>query len=401
MSKARFILVLAFVAVVLTACGTAQVAPTATATLPPTEAVLDTPFVPATNTPAPTATATLTPTPDYPLEGMGPSNFADTIDPLTGLEVEDPALLNRRPIVIKVQNLPREDRPQYGLSKADIVYEYYTEFGTTRFAAVFYGQDASQVMPIRSARMSDVNYVQMYKGVFVFGSAYQTVYWKLANSDFANRLILESGSSCPAVCRYDPSGHNYLVADTAALQSYLTTRGVDNTRQNLDGMFFNKVLPSGGTPADQVFVRFSGAIYNRWDYDAASGKYLRFAETQNDTSGSNPVYAQLTDALTKEPISADNVVMLQVKHSQLSTDPTAEVIDYSLIGSGDAYLARDGKLFKVKWERETTTDVLHLVDENGNDIAFKPGNTWFEVLTLNATAAQDGNNWKFSFVSDW
>ncbi len=124
------------------------------------------------------------------------------------------------------------------------------------------------------------------------------------------------------------------MADTAALQSYLTTRGVDNTRQNLDGMFFNKVLPSGGTPADQVFVRFSGAIYNRWDYDAASGKYLRFAETQNDTSGSNPVYAQLTDALTKEPISADNVVMLQVKHSQLSTDPTAEVIDYSLIGSG-------------------------------------------------------------------
>ena len=110
MSKARFILVLAFVAVVLTACGTAQVAPTATATLPPTEAVLDTPFVPATNTPAPTATATLTPTPDYPLEGMGPSNFADTIDPLTGLEVEDPALLNRRPIVIKVQNLPREDQ---------------------------------------------------------------------------------------------------------------------------------------------------------------------------------------------------------------------------------------------------------------------------------------------------
>ena len=37
-------------------------------------------------------------------------------------------ILNRRPILIKVENLPRKDRPQYGLSLADIVYEYSVSY---------------------------------------------------------------------------------------------------------------------------------------------------------------------------------------------------------------------------------------------------------------------------------
>jgi hypothetical protein len=66
-------------------------------------------------------------------------------------------MLNRRPIVIKVENIPRQDRPQWGLTLADIVFEYYTEQGGTRFAAVYYGQEAEKVGPIRSARFFDFN----------------------------------------------------------------------------------------------------------------------------------------------------------------------------------------------------------------------------------------------------
>lgn len=105
-----------------------------------------------------TATLTLTPSvtplpaPEYPLAGYGPSNFPADVDPLTGLKVGDPSILERRPLIIKVSNLPRGIRPQWGLSLADNVYEYYTEEGTTRFAAVFYGQDASMAWWDRSAR---------------------------------------------------------------------------------------------------------------------------------------------------------------------------------------------------------------------------------------------------------
>ena len=111
-------------------------------------------------------------TPLYPPEGYGPANFPANVDPLTGLPVSDPALLQRRPMLIKVSNLPRNVRPQWGLSLADLIFEYYTEEGSTRFAAIFYSKDASMVGPIRSGRFIDGDLVQGYKAVFAFGSAY-------------------------------------------------------------------------------------------------------------------------------------------------------------------------------------------------------------------------------------
>ena len=81
----------------------------------------------------------------------GPVRFPDWINPLTGLQPADPSRLNRRPMVIKVSNFPRSIRPQWGLSLADHVYEYYLEFGLTRFAAVYLGNDTQRVGPVRSA----------------------------------------------------------------------------------------------------------------------------------------------------------------------------------------------------------------------------------------------------------
>lgn len=411
MKKIGFMFALLIVLLGLAACQTNTPQPTAQPTTvidleaTATRKALDTPFLPATNTPAPTATETpaptLTPTLDYPAEGYGPTNFPADVNPLTGLKVTDPQILNRRPILIKVQNLPRDDRPQSGLSLADIVYEFYTEYGTTRFAALFYGQDAEQVMPIRSARYSDVNLIRMYKPIFVFGYAYAPVFQRLVNSEFSSRLVLESGASCPAVCRVDPRGKNYLAANTIELQNLIKARGIDNTRPNLDGMAFNYTLPAGGKPAEQVFVRFSAAIYNRWDYDAASGRYLRFSETKNDPNGDAPEYAPLTDALTKQQIAADNLVIIQVRHNEVDPRPEVEVLDMSILGSGPAYLFRDGRMFEVKWQRLTESDLLTLVDGEGKPVAFKPGQTWFEVMTVNTTVAQDGAVWRFRFVSDW
>ncbi len=48
-------------------------------------------------------------------------------------------------------------RPQFGLSQADVVYEYLMEgYGITRFSAIYYGQPSSQIGPVRSARL--INY---------------------------------------------------------------------------------------------------------------------------------------------------------------------------------------------------------------------------------------------------
>lgn len=384
----------------------ANAAATATEAARPTE----------TNTPAvPTSTPTLapTPTPDYPAEGRGPTGFAENVNPLTGLEVDDPNILNRRPVIIKVENLPRNHRPQFGLSLSDIMFEYYTEFGATRFAAIFYGQDASRVGPIRSGRFFDTEIVEAYKGVFIYGSAYEDVRNRFARSSFWDRLIIETTTSCPALCRYGPNGEDLLVADTAAMQSYLAQRAVNNARQSLDGMFFQAQAPAGGEATEKVFVRYSGAIYNRWDYDAAAGNYLRFVDADNDINRTNEVYVQLTDGLTSEPITAENVVMLCAPHQYYVKNDTEEVLDIYLDnrmgsyvscdgktytgGSGAGYVARDGQIYPVTWKDADVTTVVKLYNPDGTPFALKPGQTWFEVIGASSSVQQQEDGaWRFT-----
>lgn len=384
----------------LAGCTTAT--PTPTTPPPPTNTAApatETPLPPtptATEAPEPTATST------HPAVVYGPDSYPVGVNPLTGMEVDDPEILNRRPVLVKVQNIPRYDRPQFGLSLADIVYEYYTEEGATRFSAIYYGQDAELVAPIRSARFFDIQLVQMYDSVFVFGSAYSLLRTRLFNADFADRLIIEGSSWLPAVQRYDPNRRNYLSVDTAALQSVLEKNLIDNQRQDLSGMVFSSDVPQGGEAVEQFFVRYSSAIYNRWDFDSDTGKYLRFEDTENDsTGGQNEVYEQLTDALNDEPIEADTVVMVLVQHEIRDPSAGTEVVDMQLLGRGDAYIARDGRIYKVQWQRQQPGDVLSLVDADGEPFPFKPGQTWFEILSRSTRVQDSPDSWRFTFVSDW
>jgi hypothetical protein len=380
----KLMIVIISLSAVLAACGTA---PTPAPTTTPTSTEI--PTSTSTATPFPTDTATVLPTPVYPVEGYGPANFPSGVDPLTGLQITNPALLDRRPMVIKVQNLPRDSRPQWGLSLADIVFEYYTEEGTTRFAGVFYGNDASQVGPIRSGRFIDGDIVRGYKAVFAFGSAYVAEMNRFLKSDFANRLVIE-GSNTP-LTRYDPNGFNYLMVNTADLSAYSTKKGI-NGKQDLNGMVFNLAAPAGGQPATQAIVRYSGAIYNRWDYDPASGTYLRFSDTADSSNGvADEKYAQLTDRLTSQPIVADNVVFLYASHELYSPG----IYDILLSGSGNAYTFRDGQVYQVTWHRNDT-DVVSLTNQDGTPFAFKPGNTWFEVVGFSSTVKQTDQSWRFT-----
>jgi hypothetical protein len=301
-------------------------------------------------------------------------------------------------VAVKVENLPREDRPQWGLSKTDINYEYYTEEGTTRFISIFYGLNADMVGPVRSARLFDVNIIPMYKSAFVFGSAWSLVLNRLFSQDFANRLFIEGSWTQPAVFRYKVGGNNYLMTNTALIGKVLQTYGATNDRQNLDGMFFMAQTPAGGSPANTVYTRYSAAIYNRWDYDPTTGKYKRFSDTQNAGTIETETYAPLVDRATGEQITAENVVMIFVQQDVISRTGGTEVIDVPLYGNGTAYIARNGQIYPALWSRPTRDSVLTLVTPEGTYFPYKPGNTWYEVMGRTSTATQPSDGvWRFTF----
>ncbi len=331
-------------------------------------------------TTSPSATApTVQPTPSGP------------INPLTGLPPADPALLDRRPVLVKIENLPRSDRPQSGLSLADLVYEYHTEEGTTRFAAIYYGNNATQIGPVRSGRVFDIELVYMYGAQFVFAGAYQTVLARIRSQEFRNRLIVEDAAFSPALFR--APGSNLLMLNLEELNPVLQKNNIDNTRQELEGMTFQPEAPTDGEAAGQVYFRYSSAIYNRWDYDAQTGKYLRFVDNANAYSVQDETYAQLTDRSNDQPIAADNVVMIMVKNVEIERN----IYEIQLKGSGQAFIARDGQIYEVRWSRADADDLLILEDLQGNPFPFKSGQTWFEILSDPATVEQEDNAWRFTF----
>ena len=399
----------ALLAVMATACFTATPEPDqsaiATAVAQEEAAPSQTPLA-ATATLTPTLQPTPTETPVLPTATPGPAAYGPVdypagVNPLTGLTVSDPTLLNRRPISIKVQIFPRGQRPPWGMTLADIVYDYYQNSGLTRFHAIFFSNDAERVGPIRSARLLDQHLVRMYKSFLAFGGADHRILRVFLESNFANRLILEGYGNCPPMCRVDPNGYNYLVANTAELSEYTIKKGIDNSPQDLSGMVFNETIPAQGQPANQAFIHFSISAYVRWEYDPASGKYLRFQDTREAHNESEEWLDPMIDGLTGQQVTADNVVVIYVAHATaFNTKPGSgnEIIDILLNGSALAYAFRDGQVYEVRWNRPATSSVLSLTYPDGQPFPFKPGQTWFEVIGQSSELKNPAADiWRFEF----
>lgn len=367
-------------------------------TLSPTPEAPVVPEAPAaTLTQAPTASSTSIPVQTATPAVYGPAGFPSNVDPLTGKEISDPQLLERRPVAVKIQMFPRGGRPPWGVSLADVVYDYYQNFGMTRFHAIFYGQNAETVGPIRSARLLDIDLVNMYKTIFAYGSAEARTRTALFGQEFAPRLILEGAAPCPPMCREDPNGYNYLVANTQELSDYAIQQGVDNGRQNLDGARFDPSLPPGGNAGSQLYLRWSISAYAHWDYDPNSGHYLRFQDTQEAADLASEAYEPLMDRLTNTQIAADNVIVIVVGHRFTfgTKAGPSEVVEIGLQGTGPAYAFRDGAVFQLTWNRPNKDSVLYLTFPDGTVYPYKPGNTWYEVVGKTTKISPEGEVWHF------
>lgn len=363
------------------------------------------PLSPATGTPAPLATPWPSRTPDTAADPLSsftridPRSIPDNINPLTGLPVPNPSLLERRPIVAKIPNYPHTVRPQAGISLADQIYEYYLEWGLTRFLAIFYGNDVARFGPIRSGRIFDEKIVRMYNAIFVFNGADPRTFRYYKEVELSP-VYFVLDNRCPPLCRDENIPYyNNLFGDTRAVHAYFTAHGGDDSRQELASYFFSSLSGQVGEAAEIIHVNYSYANYAYWAYHPPDGRYLRYQGSVDNLSGENAQYELHTDAFTGQPLAADNVVVLLVPHRFYLKSSDTEIFQIDLVGSGDAYIFRDGQGFHARWYRFAEDKPFALFDENGRLFPLKPGTTFFQVINdISEVNQKEEGTWEFNFV---
>ena len=352
------------------------------------EEEIPTPFqVVETETPemVPTETPSATPEPGA------------VINPLTGLEVDDPEILDRRPLMVKVSNYPQYGRPHAGLSSADIVFEYYIGLGQNRFLALYYGQDSEQIGPVRSGRFVDAQLVLMYSGVLAYGSADEDndaeINLRLGDYAISN---LEAGE--PVFVGTDTHSVVGVFANSEALSNFITELGLSNGEPDLPGMAFSNEVPNHGRYADQVNILYN--YYNRgeWRFDASSGKYMRWIEYFEDDTDTTYDMVPLVDRNTGEQIGFSNIIVIFANHTKIA-DSRYQIDIWGNNKGKKAYFFRDGQIFEGTWKADNDTDPMQFFADSGEPFTLKPGNTWIVIASQNSTFSEiDTNIWEMFYM---
>ncbi len=383
------IVITALLAVTLTACLSPTPTPVPTPTHTPrptfTRAPLVTATLPPTPTPwaaqQPTATPARTATPAAP-----PTPTPDpNVNPLTGLRLTDSSVLQKRPLHVCIDNDPGS-RPHFGLTLADVVYEYVMErFYNTRLTAVYWGQQAERIGPVRSARLINLELTPQYDALLAC----------TGGSDPVRFLLLGDAKTKPAfpyvyfdIDLDDPSYTRYVSiygtnsrigtkltqTSTAALRKYLQDKNKEASVKVAGFAFSGEgaAAPSGAAATVITIPYPSGCCAVEWRYDAGKGRYLRIMDG-----------APHTDGATKDQTSAANVIVQYVQHqdTDIVEDITgATAYRYVLTGEGKAVIFRDGVAIAAIWKRSGATDFTRYVDAQGKPIPLRPGNTWIEIV---------------------
>ena len=307
------------------------------------------------------------------------------INPLTGLPTAHPELLNRRPVMVKVSNYPREGRPHAGLSSADIIFDYYIGYGTNRFLALYYGQDAYKIGPVRSGRRVDAELVTMYDGVLAYGSADEDTDAVLVTA-LGEHALTHLEAECPVFCGIDTHSATGVFANSEAISAQITALGLENGKPDLPGMVFAEKPPADAVDADSLTILFNYQNRGEWRYDEASGKFLRWIEfvENEDEGGEELEMIPLIDRVNGEQLAFSNVIVLFARYNELA--PSAHEIDMWGNNNGmPAYLFRDGRMIAGEWASVNDTDPIQFFNSDGSPMALKPGNTWIAIMGMSSS----------------
>ncbi len=307
-------------------------------------------------TPTTTTTSTTTTTlPQYPNA------------PLSGLPDPTSISLRRPALTVKIENTP-EALPQWGIDRADVVYEEIVNGGITRLAAIFNSHAPIKVGPVRSVRPTDTQVVWPLGGIFAYSGG--APYAVASISTVPGLHLIDESSAGTAMFR-DPD--LYAPHNLFAIAPQLFAKGGTPVPPPALFSYRTKTEIVGGTPVVSFIVPFPSIYSVTWTWDTASMSWDRTLFGKADVTGTG----------VRE--SPKNVIVMFVNYvNGIGTEASYA----NLQGSGKAAYFVDGKETTGTWSRGSSkSDVVTYTTLDGKTALMTPGQTWVELLNVGTTLA--------------
>jgi hypothetical protein len=202
---------------------------------------------------------------------------------------------------------------------------------------------------------------------------------------FADPEVLDKIPHCSFVAHEVSGGGSMLALDRMKAIAEENMRHTADKVFNYASNLFTDQIPAGGAPAANLNVAYSSLMQSGWTYDPLYQGWLR--STDNYDPQNIGVLHLEPDRLTGRQLFVDNVIVMMADTDVVK--PTILDIHLNAGNEGDAYLFRNGQMFKIKWntragdyEKQTGLErPIKFTNLDGSPAALKPGHTWIVIVT--------------------
>lgn len=303
---------------------------------------------------------------------------------LTG-EWKDENVVTRRPIAVMIPN-NSPAMPQYGISKASIIYEAPVEGRITRLMAVVEDfDDLERIGPVRSSRDYFLYVAMGYEAIYCNWGLARPYVEELINRDtvqnisaavegiynpaheafdrvkrpgyateFTGYLFIEGMLEAAERLKYDwEYDKDYVPPFTFAEEGIRAEDNYENAKEA------TAIYP-GGQSGNQGGY---GAYTPYFEYNEKDHLYYRFQNGKEQI-----------DEMDGSQLAVSNVVF-QYCHGEVRD--SHDYLAFGVHGEGDAIVFTGGKVIKGRWERyDGDATPAKFYDQNGDEIIFNQGKTW-------------------------
>ena len=271
--------------------------------------------------------------------------------------------INGPVLVVKIDDTTQA-HPQVGLEDADIVYIEQVEGGLTRLAAVFSSVIPQRIGPVRSARISDIEILSQFGRVaFAYSGAQRKLLPVIAA---ANLQDLGAQRQSPTIFTTDPTR---VQPYAMVLRADLLMQKIVEEQMQVDsaksiGFVFGD-LQEGGVDIQKAVVDWPATTYSA-EWSAQESRWLLSHNNEINRADSGVILGPTTFVIQ----------LVSITPSEYG-DKFGGVTPFTeTIGTGKAYVLRDGQYFVTTWSRASAESGTSFTFTDGTIMNFDGGQVW-------------------------